>query len=101
MEQHLVSMILFAPFVGVILVLFIPNERPLLVRGVGAAAGLISTLASFYLLYAYNSTLVGYQFQEQYHRSKDLGISFFVGVDGISIPLVLASPILLFTGLFL
>jgi NADH-quinone oxidoreductase subunit M len=101
MEQHIVSLILFAPFVGVILLLFIPNEKPLLVRGVAAVAGLISTLASFYLLYAYDSTAGGYQFLEQYLWSKDLGISFFVGVDGISIPLVLASSILLFTGVFI
>jgi NADH-quinone oxidoreductase subunit M len=101
MEHHLVSIILFAPFVGVALLLFIPNERPMLVRGVAAAAGLIPMLVSFYLLYAYNAAAGGYQFTEQYIWSKDLGISFYIGVDGISIPLVLASSILLFAGVFI
>ena len=85
----------------VALLLFIPNEKPLLVRSVAAVAGLVSTLASFYLLYAYNSAAGGYQFTEQYVWAKDIGISFFIGVDGISIPLVLASSILLFTGVFI
>ncbi|HUK56742.1 MAG TPA: NADH-quinone oxidoreductase subunit M [Nitrospiria bacterium] len=101
MTEHILSIILFAPFVGVVILLFIPNEKPLLVRTVAAIAGLIPTLASFYLLYHYDSTAGGYQFTEQYVWSKDLGISFFLGVDGISIPLVLASSILLFTGVFI
>lgn len=99
--EHLLSIILFAPFVGVVLLMFVPNERPMLVRTVAAGAGLVPTLASFYLLYAYDAGLGGYQFTEQYVWSKELGISFFLGVDGISIPLVLASSILLFTGVFI
>ncbi|MBI3597249.1 MAG: NADH-quinone oxidoreductase subunit M [Nitrospirae bacterium] len=101
MTDHILSIILFAPFVGVVLLLFIPNEKPLLVRTVAVIAGLVPTLASFYLLYHYDSAAGGYQFTEQYVWSKDLGISFFLGVDGISIPLVLASSILLFTGVFI
>jgi NADH-quinone oxidoreductase subunit M len=101
MTAHILSIILFAPFVGVVVLLFIPNEKPLLVRTVAAIAGFIPMLASFYLLYDYDSAAGGYQFLEQYVWSKDLGISFFLGVDGISIPLVLASSILLFTGVFI
>ena len=101
MMDHLVSIILFAPFIGVVLLFFIPNERPLLVRTVAAIAGLIPTLVSFYLLYAYDTAIGGYQFTEQYVWSEAIGISFFIGVDGISIPLVLASSLLLFTGVFI
>ena len=101
MMDHILSIILFAPFAGVVALLFIPNERPMVVRTTAAIAGLIPTLASFYLLYHYDSAAGGYQFTEQYVWSKELGISFFLGVDGISIPLVLASSILLFTGVFI
>ena len=100
MMDHLVSIILFVPFLGVVLLFFIPNERPLLVRGVAVVSGLIPMLISFYLLYAYDTVTGGYQFTEQYVWSEALGISFFIGVDGISIPMVLASTILLFTGVF-
>lgn len=101
MIDHIVSIILFAPFIGVLILFFLPNERPLAIRTVAAIAGLIPTLASFYLLYAYDSGAGGYQFTEQYVWSEALGISFFIGVDGISIPMVLASSILLFTGVFI
>ncbi len=100
-SDHPVSIILFSPFVGVVVLFFIPNSRPTLVRTAAAIAGLVSTLGSFYLLYAYDTSAGGFQFMEQYVWSKDLGISFFIGVDGISIPLVLASSILLFTGVFI
>ena len=101
MTDYILSIILLAPFIGVVVLFFIPNEKPLAVRTTAAIAGLIPTLLSFYLLYAYDSAAGGYQFTEQYVWSKDLGISFFLGVDGISIPLVLASSILLFTGVFI
>ncbi|MBI3994809.1 MAG: NADH-quinone oxidoreductase subunit M [Nitrospirae bacterium] len=101
MTEYILSIILLAPFIGVVVLFFIPNEKPLAVRTTAAIAGLIPTLLSFYLLYAYDSAAGGYQFTEQYVWSKDLGISFFLGVDGISIPLVLASSILLFTGVFI
>ncbi|HSG06585.1 MAG TPA: NADH-quinone oxidoreductase subunit M [Nitrospiria bacterium] len=100
MTDYILSIILFTPFIGVVLLFFVPNEKPLAVRIVAALAGLIPMIASFYLLYAYDSTVGGYQFTEQYVWAPNLGISLFLGVDGISIPLVLASSILLFTGIF-
>lgn len=100
MTDHILSFILFAPFLGAIVLLFISNERPLLVRGVAAAFSLISLLFSFYLLYVYDYTLGGFQFMEQYEWANPLGISFFLGVDGIGVAMVLASSILLFAGVF-
>jgi NADH-quinone oxidoreductase subunit M len=99
--NHLLSLILFAPFVGAILLVFVSNRRPLLVRGIAAGASFVSFILSFYLLYTFDYERGGFQFLEQYIWSEDLGISFFLGVDGVSVPLVLASSILLFTGVFI
>lgn len=100
MTDHILSIILFTPFIGVVILFFVPNERRLTVRYVAVLAGFIPLIASFYLLYAYDTAIGGYQFTEQYVWAPNLGISFFLGIDGISIPLVLASSILLFTGIF-
>ena len=94
------STTLLAPFVAAMILVFVPNHRPIVVKSIAAGAGLISTLLSFYMLYAYDTAKGGYQFEERYTWAKELGISFHLGVDGISIPLVLASSLLLLAGVF-
>lgn len=101
MAEYTLLYILFAPFVGSVLLLFIPNRRPLLVRLVAAGSAFISLVASLYLFYAYDPGKGGFQFIQRYEWSKELGIQFFLGVDGIGTPLVLASSILLFAGIFI
>jgi NADH-quinone oxidoreductase subunit M len=100
-ESYLLSIILFAPFVGATVLLFISNRKALLVRQVAAAFAGVSFLASFYLLYAFDWQKGGYQFQQKYLWSEQLGIQFYLGVDGIGVPMVLASSILLFAGIFI
>lgn len=97
---HLLSLILFTPLVGATLLLFVSNERPRLVKGIAVASSFISFLLSFYLLFSYDYTTGGFQYPEQYVWSRELGVTFFLGVDGISVPMVLASAVLLFTGVF-
>jgi NADH-quinone oxidoreductase subunit M len=52
------------------------------------------------LFYAYDPVKGGFQFVQKYEWSRQLGISLHLGVDGIGTPLVLASSVLLFTGIF-
>jgi NADH-quinone oxidoreductase subunit M len=93
--------ILFAPFAGAIALLFVSNTQALLVRVIAAAAAGISLLASFYLFFAFDPVKGGFQFVQRFEWSKELGIAFYLGVDGIGTPLVLASSILLFAGIFI
>ena len=100
MTSHLLSLILFAPFMGAVVLFFIPNQQRHLVKAVAVVSTGVSFLLSFYLLSAYDHQAGGYQFVERYLWAKELGISFYLGVDGISVPLVLASSILVFCGVF-
>ncbi|HLG21573.1 MAG TPA: NADH-quinone oxidoreductase subunit M [Candidatus Manganitrophaceae bacterium] len=98
--EHLLSIILFAPFVGATLLFFVSNRRPDVVKGITVGFSGISLAASVHLLYAYDHALGGFQFMEKTVWSKELGVSFFLGVDGIGAPMVLASAILMFAGVF-
>ncbi len=100
MGQYALLYILFAPFLGAIALLFISNRQALLVRLVAAASAGVSLLASVYLFAAFDPVKGGYQFIQRFEWSKELGIAFYLGVDGIGTPLVLASSILLFAGIF-
>jgi NADH-quinone oxidoreductase subunit M len=100
-ESYLLSIILFAPFAGAVVLLFVSNRRPLVVRQVAVLFSGVSFLCSFVLLFAFDWQKGGYQFQQNYLWSEQLGIQFHLGVDGIGVPMVLASSILLFTGVFI
>src|ERR1043166_5773261 len=97
-DSILLSVILFAPFVGAAVLVFVPNRKPLLVRQTAVLFSGFCFVASFFLLFAFDWRTGGYQFQQNYLWSEQLGIQFHLGVDGIAVPMVLASSILLFTG---
>ena len=100
MAEYTLLIILFAPFLGSIALVFVSNRQALLVRGIAAGSAFISLFASFYLFYAYDPVKGGFQFLWRYVWSTQLGVSLYLGVDGIGTPLVLASSILLFAGIF-
>ena len=100
MAEHILLYILFAPFAGALALIFVSNSQPMLVRGIAVGSTFVSLAASVYLFYAYDPLTGGFQFIEKYEWSRQLGISLHLGVDGIGTPLVLASAILLFTGVF-
>src|SRR4030065_2306962 len=58
-------------------------------------------LLSIYVYFAYDSAVGGYQFIEKYTWIPQLGISFHVGVDGMSAPLVLLTGVVMFTGVLI
>jgi NADH-quinone oxidoreductase subunit M len=67
---------------------------------VAVMASGICLLASAYIFFAYDPEKAGFQFVQRFPWSEELGIAFYVGVDGIGGPLVFASAILLFAGIF-
>ena len=92
---------LFAPFLGAIALLCISNREPLQVRGVAAGSAGVTLLAALYVFLAYDPEQGGFQFITKWSWSEELGIAFHLGVDGIGAPLVFASAILLFAGIFI
>src|SRR5690242_20673875 len=100
MSDSVLLYILFAPFAGAIALIFSSNRQAMLVRGIAAVSAGVSLLASLYLFYAYDPVKGGFQFIQKFEWSRQLGIALHLGVDGIGTPLVLASSILLFAGIF-
>jgi NADH-quinone oxidoreductase subunit M len=100
MGEYALLYILFAPFFGALALILVSNRQPLLVRGIAAGSAFVSLIASLYIFYAYDIDTGGFQFVQKFEWSRELGISLHLGVDGIATPLVLASSILLFTGVF-
>jgi len=60
----------------------------------------ISTLLSIYAYATYNHEAAGFQFYEKPRSVPPLGISYELGVDGISLLMVLLTSIIVSAGVF-
>ena len=96
--MHPVSWILLLPLVGAVIVLAIPKDRVDWIRRVAAVTTGIPLLLAIALVAMYNRTAAGYQWVDRMKWIKLLGISYQVGVDGISAVLVLLHALCSFTG---
>ena len=90
--------ILLSCVVGLLVILFIPDERKMLIKWVSLVFSGITMLLSIYLFFAYDKTQGGLQFVEKVLWVKSLGIYYFNGVDGFSLPMLMLTGIVLFTG---
>ena len=100
MTDWLLSIILFSPLIGATLLFFVANTRPDLVKAITIVSGAISFAGSVSLLCLFDAQQGGFQFIQRWIWSEELGISFYLGVDGIGAPMVLASSLLMFAGIF-
>jgi NADH-quinone oxidoreductase subunit M len=92
------SIIVFTPIVSGVLLLFFPAERKNWIRFTALLAATVELVLSLVVYFGYDQTVGGYQFLEQVEWIPRLGISYQVGVDGMSAPLVLLTGVVIFTG---
>jgi len=90
--------ILSSCVVGLLVILFIPDERKMLIKWVSLVSSGITMVLSIYLFFAYDKTQGGLQFVEKVLWVKSLGIYYFNAVDGFSLPMLMLTGIVLFTG---
>jgi len=101
MQFPILSVIVLTPIVAGMLILLIPSDRKTEVRVVALAAAIIALFLSGWVYFNYNISAGGYQFFERYNWLPQLGISYFVGVDGMNAPLVLLTGVVMFTGVLI
>ncbi|HEX5672541.1 MAG TPA: NADH-quinone oxidoreductase subunit M [Acidimicrobiia bacterium] len=82
------------PVVGAILVALLPRRRIELVLPVGVGMSLIPLAVSGFLFAAFETGEAGFQFVDQAVWYEPWGISWSLGVDGISLPLVVLTTLL-------
>ncbi len=101
MQFPFLSVIVFTPMVAALVVLLYKPQWKNAVRWTALAAGLFALALSFYVYFAYDKVAAGYQFIEKYDWMPMLGISLHFGVDGMSVPLVLLTGVVMVTGVLI
>jgi NADH-quinone oxidoreductase subunit M len=96
----LLSIITWMPFIGAILIMFGARHNPFLVRLIAVVTTGISLLLSLRIFWLYDREAAGYQFYEELSLVPPLGISYQVGVDGMSLLMVLLTSIIIFAGVW-
>ncbi|MES9884717.1 MAG: NADH-quinone oxidoreductase subunit M [Sedimenticola sp.] len=91
----LISLLIFLPSVMGLVIWILPDERK--ARWVGLVAGIATLLLSMAIVVSFDPSMAGFQLVERAQWIPSLGISYLVGVDGISL-LFLPLSSLLFVG---
>jgi NADH-quinone oxidoreductase subunit M len=90
----LLSILIFLPAIGALLVAFIPNRYQNAMRVTTLVTTLIDFLLSVPLYFDFNGATAAFQFVEGYEWIPSIGASYHVGVDGLSLLMVLLTTFL-------
>ncbi len=95
-SNHLLSLILFTPIVGGLALMFLPAENKVLVRRVALGISLIPLLLTLILWAGFGDApeVEGFRFQEQVEWYAAINSTYHVGVDGLSLSMVLLTTLL-------
>ncbi len=90
---HILSSLIFLPLAGALLMLFIQNEFFARFWALGITT--LTAILSIQLVSAFDTTTSKFQFVEQYNWVESLNIQYVIGVDGISILLVMLTTLIM------
>src|SRR6266568_824770 len=96
MDQHLLSIILFAPLAGMLVLLLIPSSSKTAIKLWANLVGFACFLVSLPLATRFDNSIAGYQMVERADWIPRLGAKYIVGIDGISLLLVMLTTLVSF-----
>ncbi|MDP6101907.1 MAG: NADH-quinone oxidoreductase subunit M, partial [Dehalococcoidia bacterium] len=99
--SYVLMALVIVPFGWGVLLAFLPRERLQHIRLTSAAVALVVLGLTAYVFLVYDTAAGGYQFIQEFQWLDSLGITLSLGVDGISVPMVLLTGIVMFTGVLI
>src|SRR3979411_3268103 len=92
--HHILSVVLFTPLVGALFLFFVPRESEGVHRVVGNLFGVLGFLVSLPLLRWFKPGQAAFQFEESAEWIPSIGAKYHLGIDGISLLLVMLTTFL-------
>ena len=94
LSQHLLTLTLFFPVLAAVVVLCLPKEALKAIRWTAFGLSLVPFLLTVALWAQFKTGQAGFQFQEQASWYAAIHSTFHVGVDGLSLTMVLLTTLL-------
>ncbi|MDM8566989.1 NADH-quinone oxidoreductase subunit M [Candidatus Halobeggiatoa sp. HSG11] len=88
-DLSLLSILMWLPILGGVWILIIGDKQASLVRPIALIISLLTFLLSLPLFFAFDTTTAAMQFTEKVNWIPAFGINYHLGVDGISMPLII------------
>jgi NADH-quinone oxidoreductase subunit M len=93
----ILSIICYVPLLGALFLLFLPKDRPAIIRQIATGVALLDFLLSVPLWFAFDRKASGvnnFQFRESAEWIQSIGVRYEFGIDGIALLLVLLTTLL-------
>jgi NADH-quinone oxidoreductase subunit M len=100
MEMNVLTLMVFIPLLGAVLILCLPGGAHALIRATAVAATVPPLVLAGWLLAHFDPNAAGMQFVQRGAWIPAYHIEYFVGVDGISITMVILTALLCFLCMF-
>ncbi|MCK4378999.1 MAG: Fe-S-binding domain-containing protein, partial [Deltaproteobacteria bacterium] len=94
MNFPIISLVTFFPIFGVLILLMIDKKSEDVLRGTAVAFTVIEFFISLPLIFYFNNVTHNMQFVELIPWVKSFGINYYMGIDGISLWLVILTTFL-------
>jgi len=95
MEQsNLITLLLLIPFIGSFILLLLDKEKENLIRYGGLAVSVLTFIISLIIFFNFDSQNPDFQFKHKFAWIDNLNIFYSVGIDGLSLLLVLLTTFL-------
>jgi NADH-quinone oxidoreductase subunit M len=91
---HYLSIVLFTPLVGALLLLLVPSEKANAIRWIANAVAFIGFVISLPLWFWFNPQSADFQLIERAPWIPSVGAEYFLGVDGLSTLLILLTTMM-------
>ncbi|MBE3583075.1 MAG: NADH-quinone oxidoreductase subunit M [Limnochordaceae bacterium] len=89
----MLTTLVFLPLVGSLILLLLPKDRHVWLRGIATAVSAVEVLISLLLLARFVPGQAGMQFVERASWIPSIGVQYYLGVDGVSLALVLVTSL--------
>jgi NADH-quinone oxidoreductase subunit M len=93
-NQHLLTLILFFPVLAAVVVLCLPKDNLKAIRWTAFSLSLVPLVLTITLWAQFKAGQPGFQFQEQYNWYAAIHSTLHLGVDGLSLTMVLLTTLL-------
>lgn len=97
--MNMLTVVTFAPLLGALIILCLPKEKVKAIQTVAFIFAGISLIASLAMLPGFSRETADMQFVERYAWIPSFGVQYFMGVDGLSFPLILLTTFMCVIGL--